>query len=114
MAVIIDSNNERTTVQVGDFISQKLYTDTCVWEVVKTTEKTITLRSTKLGQVIRKECVSGHPYPVVHFAVEPDPNGHVKVLRERTSVRPGYFAIYPGDPVTVVQGEPTAIVDYRY
>lgn len=114
MATIISTKNVHTTVQVGDYVSQTLYTDTAVWEVIKTTAKTITLRSTKPGRIVKKEHVDGHPYPLVHYSVEPHPEGEVKVLRERTSVRPGYFAFTFGYPVSVIQGEPTKMVDYRY
>lgn len=114
MATIIDNNNIHTTVKVGDYIAESLASDNRIWEVVKTTAKTITLRSTKRGELVKKENIDGNQFPVAYYAVESDPEGATRILRERASVRPGYFAFRFGYPVNIMKGQPLKKVDYRY
>lgn len=64
--------------------------------------------------MITKEHKDGNPWPIIGYAVESDPEGHVCTLRERASVRPGYYAFDFGYPVDVIEGQPTEYIDYRY
>jgi hypothetical protein len=66
----------------GDFLSELLYTDTLIWEVVATTAKTITIRGTR-RTAKEKRSDNGSPYPIVYREVVSDPNRLTKVLKLR-------------------------------
>ncbi len=69
--------------QVGDFVSELLWTDTVTYEVVATTPKTITIRHTKDTGRGRSMGPEGNPYPIVLSEVTSNPLGETKVLRLR-------------------------------
>ena len=104
-------------VRVGDFLSEPLVTDTIVWEVVKITPKTLTVRSTTVGGTVHNDHRDGNPFPVNYAAALTDPHGRTKTLRVRGdgTVRMGSHrgarAMYP---TPTRGGVPVRKVDYRY
>lgn len=109
--------DQHDEVGVGDFLSESLVTDTIIWEVVKVTAKTVTIRSTKdAGEFTEDTRVDKAPMPVVWEAREADPAGRTKTLRVRKdgSVRLGDHAgSRPLRPAPMVNGKPARRVDYR-
>jgi hypothetical protein len=106
------SNIETTTENTIDnchFVSERLWTDTRVWEVINRTPHTMTLRSTRRTgvQTVDMRCDEGAygTRPVIS-EVEPNPNGHTITVRRR---KDGGFGSYR--PIT---GTPTEWTDYRY
>lgn len=101
--------------QVGDFVSYTLVTDTQVYEVVKRTPHTATLRRTRPGENLRSENRDGNPYPVVHTEAVSDPTGPTQVVRRR---KDGTFRIAdwsrPLRPATEIDGKPVTRTDYRF
>lgn len=96
------------------FVSELLWTDTRVWEVVKRTNATMTLRSTKHTDRSEPDmaCDPGaYGTRVVRIEVESDKHGHTVTVRRR---RGNHFAIGGGRSLRPVTGTPYARVDYRY
>ena len=100
--------------QVGDFLAWTMVTDTVVYEVVKTTASTITVRRTRGGDVVRRHNVDGDPYPLVYTAERPDPTASTRVLRRRAD---GTFRVgngaNPMRPAITHEGVPVSLTDYR-
>jgi hypothetical protein len=101
-----------TGFKVGDFVSYTMVTDTQVYEVVKVTPKTITIRHTSTGDVLWTD---GAPYPVVYREAVREPySGSDRVLRVR---KDGTYRV--GDwarPLTIAQmidGKPVSRTDYK-
>lgn len=66
----------RTVIQPGDFLACQLVTDTSVYEVVKVTAKTVTLRDTRqTDERFEDDRVDNGQFPVIYTAVEGDPEG---------------------------------------
>ena len=105
-------------IGVGDFLSESLVTDTIVWEVVKVTAKTVTIRTTRdAGEFTEDTAVDKAPMPVVWEAREANPAGATKTLRVRKdgSVRIGDHAgSSPLRPAPMVNGKPVRRIDYRF
>ena len=101
--------------KVGDFVSETLVTDTRTYEVVATTAKTIKVRTTSQGDVVKSESRDGNPWPLTWTEVVSDPNGRVFTLRLR---KDGTYRMGDGAnrlrPATVVDGKPTSYTDYRF
>jgi hypothetical protein len=98
--------------KVGDFIAYTLVTDSRVYEVVKTTAKTITVRPTQSGEVLESD---GSPYPVVwHEAVRMAGNGSDRVLRLR---KDGTYRVAdwarPFTLARMIDGKPVSRTDYK-
>lgn len=69
--------DEVVVINEGDFVEITLVTDTRVYEVVKTTPKSMTLRETMHGAVIQsRDWMSW-------YEVKPDPNGTTKRVMMR-------------------------------
>lgn len=106
-----------TQVQPGSFVSYSLVTDSVTYEVIKTTERTITIRRTKQGEVLRKENYGGNPYPVLWKECVSDEEGRTMTLRQR---KDGHFGPKCGASysrirhATLVDGKPVQRTDYRY
>lgn len=101
-----------TGFKVGDFVSHTLVTDTRVYEVVKVTPKTITLRPTSTGDVLESD---GAPYPVVYReAVRQPYSGSDKVLRVR---KDGTYRVddwaHPLTIARMIDGKPVSRTDYK-
>lgn len=94
------------------FVRETLVTDTRVWEVIKRTPKTITIRSTqRTGEIVRSDN-DGSGYPVNYEVVAPDPDGRVKTVRLR---KDGTYRTYQGGKaLRPVEGTPTERTDYRF
>lgn len=106
-----------TTPQITpdtQFLSELLWTDTIVWEIVKRTVKTITVRSTMTGEVLSRENRDGNPYPCVFSEALSDPEGIVHVLRLRQdgTYRMGASG-KPMRPAQMIDGKPVRFADYR-
>lgn len=96
------------------FLAEVLVTDTRVWEVIRTTAQTITLRATKRGAIVKRKNVDGNLYPVIWTEALPDPDGLVITRRIRSdgTVRTGSFA-NPLRPATEIDGVVVDYTDYR-
>ena len=64
-------------VQVGHFVQEILVTDTRVFEVIKVTAKTITIRDTRPGEKLSNENM------IVLTEALSDPNGTTRTLKLR-------------------------------
>lgn len=108
-------------VTPGMFITEDLWSDTLIWEVIKVTAKTITVRRTKTGELVHQEHVDGNPWPKSWYAVESDPEGYVRTLRERKGPngKGGHYS-FDGHgrrgtyPAREIDGRPVKLTDYRY
>ena len=117
-------NGQRTPqtaeVKVGDFLSESLVTDTLVYEVVKVTAKTVTVRPTTSGGPVHEDehCDKGaHGLSVVWEEQVSKPEAETRTLRVRKdgSVRSGSHAgARPFYPTRKVNGVPVRRVDYRF
>ena len=104
----------------GDFLSAALVTDTVVYEVVKVTPKTATLRTTRTGTGVYsdEQCdASEHGMGVVWQEVVSDPDGDTKVVRltKKGTLRNGNYAragVFRKS--MLVNGSPVKRVDYRF
>lgn len=76
-------NGSTHTFSVGDYVSELLYTDTVVHEIIKTTDKTITCRETKRDGVAEDEC------SFMYYYCRPNEEGRVRTLRLRTDKETG-------------------------
>jgi len=105
---------ERLEVEVGDFVTEFLVTDTRIWEVVKVTAQTIVVRTTK--EVGKPEpdprCdVGGYGFRVMLTEMGPDPIGGTMRLKVR---KDGTIRMFDrGHPLRKVNGTPRKRVDYR-
>ena len=110
---------QTTEVQAGDFLSESLVTDTLVYEVVKVTAKTVTVRPTMSGGPVHEDehCDKGaHGLSVVWEEQLTKPEAETRTLRVRKdgSVRMGSHAgARPLYPTRKINGVPVRRVDYR-
>lgn len=119
---VVPREDDIHEVKVGDFLSQALVTDTLVYEVIKATAKTITLRECKRGELVHKE-YSGGDFPISFTQALPDPDGEVIVCKER-KLRSGKGGHYTTDRSSsrpnwlrvakTIEGQPVYRTDYRY
>ena len=117
-------NGQRTPqtaeVKVGDFLSESLVTDTLVYEVVKVTKATVTVRRTMSGGPVHEDqhCDKGaHGLSVMWEEQVTKPEAETRTLRVRKdgSVRAGsHVGARPFYPTTKVNGVPVRRVDYRF
>ena len=111
---------QTTEVQAGDFLSESLVTDTLVYEVVKVTAKTVTVRPTMSGGPVHEDehCDKGaHGLSVVWEEQLTKPEAETRTLRVRKdgSVRMGSHAgARPLYPTRKINGVPVRRVDYRF
>ena len=118
---VVPREDDHYEVTPGMFITQDLCSDTMIWEVIKATAKTITVRRTKDGEVVHREDRDGSGWPQVYTEVLPDPDGTVRTLRERKGPR-GKGGHYSFDrdgrrgtyPAREIDGRPVSLIDYRY
>ena len=118
------ANGQRTPqtaeVQAGDFLSESLVTDTLVYEVVKVTAKTVTVRPTMSGGPVHEDqhCDKGaHGLSVVWEEQVTKPEAETRTLRVRKdgTVRAGsHVGASPFYPTRKVNGVPVRRVDYRF
>lgn len=103
------------TVEVGDFVSYTMVTDTQVYEVVAKTAKTITVRRARDGDFKESKHEGGNPYPLVWTGQVADPDAEPRVLRWR---KDGTIRSHrSGNPfrfATVIEGHPVRYTDYRF
>lgn len=107
------SITQATGFKVGDFVSHMLVTDSVVYEVVKVTPKTITVRPTSAGDVLQTD---GAPYPVVYReAVRQPYSGSDRVVRLRKdgTYRMGDWA-RPLHLARMIDGKPVSKTDYSF
>jgi TRAP-type uncharacterized transport system substrate-binding protein len=101
-------------MQVGDFLSSLLVTDTLVYEVVGVTPKTIKIRRAKDGEVVRSENIDGNIYAVTYTGQVPNPAAAVRTVRLR---KDGTYRIHYWSallPCHTIDGVPVRRTDYRY
>ena len=101
------------TPQIGDFIESRMVTDSTVYEIVKVTPSTITIRTTKDTSYTDTENRSGNPYPCVWQGVAADPTGKKTVVRLR---KDGTYRVDSWTalrPAAVRDGNPCRFTDYR-
>lgn len=118
------TNGQRTPVTVevkaGDFLSESLVTDTLVYEVVKVTAKTVTVRPTMSGGPVHEDeaCDKGaHGLSVVWEEQVTKPEAETRTLRVRKdgTIRAGsHVGARPFYPTRKVNGVPVRRVDYRF
>lgn len=100
------------------FVAALLVTDTLVYEIVKRTPQTLTLRRTKDGAHRERDTlVDGgtdpDAPPVIWTEQVPDPDGRTQLVRLR---KDGTFRLY-GNPLrrcTEINGMPVRRTDYRF
>ena len=106
-------------VQPGDYLSESLVTDTLVYEVVKVTAKTVTVRRMMSGGPVHEDeaCDKGaHGLSVVWEEQVANPNAETRTLRVRKdgTIRAGsHVGASPFYPTRKVNGVPVRRVDYR-
>ena len=99
--------------EVGDFVAELLVTDTRVYEVVRRTAKTLTLRTTRETDRTRRDGEEGaYGLRVVYTEVEADPEGRTFTVRLRKDGTYRY-ADYTR-PLYLVEGTPEARRDWRF
>ena len=100
------------TPSVGDFLSEKLWTDTVVYEVVGLTRCTIKVRRCARGEVVKHENYGGNPYPCIWREALPNPEAGVLTVRRR---KDGTFrrGTNPLRPAHMIDGKPVDYTDYR-
>lgn len=118
------TNGQRTPVTVevkaGDFLSESLVTDTIVYEVVKVTAKSVTVRPTMSGGPVHEDerCDKGaHGLSVMWEEQVTNPNAENRTLRVRKdgTIRAGsHVGASPFYPARKVNGVPARRVDYRF
>ena len=107
-------------VAVGDFLSESLVTDTLVYEVVKVTKATVTVRRTMSGGPVHEDeaCDKGaHGLSVMWEEQVTKPEAETRTLRVRKdqTIRAGsHVGASPFYPTRKVNGVPVRRVDYRY
>lgn len=103
-----------TIVKPGAFLAETLVTDTRVYEAVKVTAKSLTLRGTQRGDVLRRED-DGSGYPMVWHEAKSYPELDTFVVRVRKdgTVRRGEGA-RPMRPAQLIDGKPVEYTDYRF
>ena len=107
-------------VKVGDFLSESLVTDTLVYEVVKVTPKTVTVRPTLSGEKVHEDEAcdkTSNGLGVVWQEQVPNPDAKARTLRVRKdgTIRAGsHVGASPFYPTSKVNGVPVRRVDYRY
>ena len=107
-------------VKAGDFLSESLVTDTLVYEVVKVTAKTVTVRRMMSGGPVHEDtrCDKGaHGLSVVWEEQVTKPEAETRTLRVRKdgTIRAGsHVGASPFYQTTKVNGVPVRRVDYRF
>lgn len=107
-------------VKAGDFLSESLVTDTLVYEVVKVTAKTVTVRRTMTGDKFTKDtaCDEGANGLAVTWEEQViNPHAETRTLRLRKdgSVRMGSHAgAHPLYPTRKINGVPVQRRDWRF
>lgn len=100
--------------RVGDFVEETLVTDTRVYEVIRATAKTLTLRPVLEDGVVRAENRDGNPFPVVFRKAVADPDAPTFTVRMRQD---GTYRIASWAsalrPATMINGQPVTFTDYR-
>ena len=107
---------EEVKVAEGDYLAERLVTDTRVYKVVKVsaTGKTLTLARCGRGDVVKSDNIDGNPYPVVWTeAVAYEDEGFIVRLRKDGTFRLFKWA-NPLRPATMIDGKPVTRTDYRY
>ena len=117
-------NGQRTPqtaeIKAGDFLSESLVTDTLVYEVVKVTDKTVTVRRTMTGDNFTKDtaCDEGANGLAVTWEeqiVNPDAKARTLRVRKDGTIRAGsHVGASPFYPTRKVNGVPVRRVDYRF
>lgn len=114
MSVNVITPDQKHTFEVGDFVEQLMVTDTLVFEVVKVTPHTITVRTTKENGRFHNRHPDGNPFPITFGERVSDPEGETSVLRRR---KDGTFRKWnsapPMRPARTVDGVPVNRTDYR-
>ena len=117
----LDDTTDLTNVLApGDYLAEYLVTDTIVYEVVKVTPKTVTLRETKkTGEVYVDETqdVGGYGLTVNWHACGPDTEGRTFPRRLNTNgkVMAGNHARAAAYRIpNKVNGKPVARIDWRF
>ena len=107
-------------VKVGDFLSELLVTDTVVYEVIKVTAKTVTVRNTITTGVSHEDlqCDTGAYGLAVYWEeVASWHNGPTQTLRVRKdgTLRSGNHAgARPFRPARTINGVPARRIDHRF
>ena len=111
---------EFAKVKAGDFLSESLVTDTLVYEVVKVTAKTVTVRRTRTEGTVTEDAHTnkgGHGLNVMWEQQVPNVDAGTRTLRVRKdgTVRSGSHAgASPFRPARMIDGVPVRRVDYRF
>lgn len=107
-------------VKVGDFLSESLVTDSIVYEVIKVTPKTVTVRSTQDGESFHDDerCdKTANGLGVVWTERVSNPEGSTRTLRVRKdgTVRSGsHVGARPFYPTNKIDGKPVSRRDWRF
>lgn len=99
--------------QVGDFVQYRMVTDTQVFEVIGRTAKTLKLRMTNDGEIVRREDQDGSGWPQVWTAAVTDET--LPVVTSRLGSK-GTFKVYGYGVLSyaaMIDGTPARFTDYR-
>lgn len=107
-------------IKPGDFLSAPLVTDTVVYEVIKVTPKTVTMRETTSvpGAYTDESCdIGGYGTAVMWHPVAPNEKGRTMtrriskdgILKIGSYARAGKFS-----KCMLVNGQPVKRIDHRY
>lgn len=117
-------NGERIPVThdiaVGDYLSESLVTDTLVYEVVKVTAKTVTVRRMRSDGPAHtdEQCDKGaHGLSVMWEEQVANPHAETRTMRVRKdgTIRSGSHAgASPFYPTRTINGVPVRRVDHRF
>lgn len=117
----LDNTTDLTNVLApGDYLAEYLVTDTIVYEVVKVTPKTVTLRGTKYsGEVYvdENQDIGGHGLTVNWRACEPDTTARTftRRLNKNGQVMAGNHARAAAYRIpNTVNGKPVSRIDWRF
>lgn len=100
-------------VEVGDFVQEKLFSDTTVYVVTKKTKKAVFLKKCKRGSVVEKENRDGNPMPLVWAEAVVDEDANEIQLRQRKTGGFGTLTNRRIRPARLINGTPVSLIDYR-
>lgn len=109
-----------TDIQAGDFLSESLVTDTIVYEVVKVTAQTATIRHTDSTGTTHEDphCDKGaNGLSVQWEGCKPNPDAETRRLhiRKDGTLRIGnHTGARPLRPTRTIDGQPVARRDWRF
>lgn len=100
-------------VEVGDFVQEKLFSDTVVYVVTKKSKKAVFLKKCKKGDVVERDNRDGNPMPLVWSEAVVDEDADEIQLRQRKTGGFGTNTNRRIRPAHVINDTPVSLTDYR-